>query len=564
MHYSKLVSVYELLEKTPARLTKIDQIAELLKEAETEILPKVSLLIQGRVFPSWDERVIGVAKKLVVKIIAQTTGFSEQEIVTKYNKIGDLGLVVEELVSKKRQKTFLQKQLTVDHVFDNLQKVAGIEGEGSVERKVSLISELLTNAKPNEAKYIVRTVLEELRVGVAEGVLRDSIGKAFEVNPTDVENAWFILPDYGEIAKIAKAKREKGLKNVEIELGTPINVLLAEKSPSLEEALQTFENVALEFKFDGARCLIHKKGNKIWLFTRRLEDVTHAFPDIVELVKKNVKADNCILDSEAVGLDPKTGKPVPFQSLSTRIKRKYDIQKSVDEIPVKVNLFDIVYLDGKSLFDLTLRERYEILKKSVKIAENFGLADHIETKDLKEAEKFYKKSLNEGNEGLIVKNMDAKYQPGRRVGFWLKVKPTMENLDLVIVGGVHGTGKRTGWIGSLILGCRDEKTGEFLECGMLGTGIKEKKEQESDLTLDELTKMLKSLIISEKGSEIKVKPKIVIEVAYEEIQKSPTYSSGYALRFPRFIRLREDKGPSQADNTKRLEALFNQQSKRSK
>ncbi|HLD56922.1 MAG TPA: ATP-dependent DNA ligase [archaeon] len=559
MHYSKLVSVYELLEKTPARLQKIDQIAELLKDAETEVLPKVSLLIQGRIFPSWDERVIGVAKKMVIKIIAQTTGFSEQDIVEKYNKIGDLGLVVEEMVSKKRQKTFFQKQLTVDKVFENLQKVAAIEGDGSVERKVSLISELLTNAKPEEAKYIVRTVLEELRVGVAEGVLRDAIGKAFEVNPVDVENAWFILPDYGEVAKIAKLKGESGLKKVEIELGIPINVLLAEKSPSLEEALQTFENVALEFKFDGARAIIHKKGAKIWIFTRRLEDVTHAFPDIVELVKKNVKADNCILDSEAVGLDPKTKKPVAFQALSTRIKRKYDIEKSVKEIPVQVNLFDIVYLDGKSLFDLPLRERYALLKKSVRTTENFRLADHLETKDLKEAEKFYKKSLEEGEEGLIVKNMDAKYQPGRRVGYWLKIKPTMENLDLVIVGGVHGTGKRTGWIGSLILGCRDEKTGEFLECGMLGTGIKEKKEQEGDLTLDELTKMLKPLIISESGNEIKVKPKIVIEVAYEEIQKSPTYNSGFALRFPRFISLRVEKLLSQVDSTERMAKLYEMQ-----
>ncbi len=564
MHYSKLVSLYEELEKTPARLQKTDLIAIVLKDAETEILSKVSLLIQGRIFPSWDERVIGVAKKLVIKVIAQTTGFSDQDIVSRYNKIGDLGLVVEELVTKKRQKTFLQKQLTVDHVFENLQKVASIEGEGSVERKVSLISELLTNAKPGEAKYIVRTVLEELRVGVAEGVLRDAIGKAFEVNPTDVENAWFILPDYGEVAKIAKLKGETGLKKVEIELGTPINVLLAEKSPSLEEALQTFENVALEFKFDGARCLIHKKGNKIWLFTRRLEDVTHAFPDIVELVKKNVKADNCILDSEAVGLDPKTRKPVPFQALSTRIKRKYDIEKAVKEIPVQINLFDIVYLDGKSLFDLPLKDRYVLLKKAIKTEESFRLADHLETRDLKEAEKFYKKALDAGDEGLIVKNLDAKYQPGRRVGYWLKVKPTMENLDLVIVGGVHGTGKRTGWIGSVILGCRDEKTGEFLECGMLGTGIKEKKEQEGDLTLDELTKMLKPLIISEKGSEVKVKPKIVIEVAYEEIQKSPTYSSGIALRFPRFISLRVEKPLSQVDSIDRIMRLYEMQKGRGK
>ena len=565
MLYSNLVQTYEQLEKTAGRLQKVNIIAELLKEAETEILPKVSLLIQGRVFPSWDERVIGVAKKMIVKIIAQVAGFSEDEIVSKYNKIGDLGLVVEELVSKKKQKTFFQKELTVDKVFDNLQKVAEIEGEGSVERKIGLISELLSSAKPNEAKYIIRTVLEELRVGVAEGVLRDSIGKAFETSPTDVENAWFILPDYGEVARIAKLKGEKGLQKVEIELGTPINVLLAEKAPSLEEALLAFENPALEFKFDGARLLIHKKGEKIWIFTRRLEDVTNAFPDVVELVRKNVKAGNCILDSEGVGVDPKTGKPVPFQALSTRIKRKYDIEKSAKEIPVQVNLFDIVYLDGKSLFYLPLKERYVLLKKSIKTTENFRLADHLETKDLKEADKFYKKALEAGDEGLIVKNLDAKYQPGRRVsGGWLKVKPTMENLDLVILGGVHGTGKRTGWIGSLILGCRDEKTGKFLECGMMGTGIKEKKEKEGDLTFDELTKMLKPLIISEKGSEIKVKPKIIIEVAYEEIQKSPTYSSGYALRFPRFISLRVEKPLSQVDSTERMARLYEMQKGRGK
>ncbi len=393
-----------------------------------------------------------------------------------------------------------------------------------------------------------------MRVGVAEGVLRDSIAKAFEANPTDVENAWFIMPDYGEVAKIAKQKGEKGLKNIEIELGVPINVLLAEKAPTLEEALNTFERVALEFKYDGARTIIHKKGEKVWVFTRRLEDVTKAFPDIVSLVKKNVKAENCILDSETIGIDAKTGKSVPFQTLSTRIKRKYDIEKAAKEIPVKVNLFDIVYLDGKSLFELALKERYQILKKSIKEAENFRLADHLETKDLKQAEKFYKKALEDGEEGLIVKNLDAKYQPGRRVGFWLKVKPTLENLDLAITGFVWGTGKRTGWAGSLILGCLDENNEKYLTCGMLGTGIKEKKEDEGDLTFEELTKMLKPLIVSEKESEVKVKPKIIVEVAYEEIQKSPTYESGYALRFPRFIRLRVEKRES--DNIMRLKKIY--------
>ncbi len=555
MFYSKLAEIYEKLEKTPARLSKIDIISELLKETEIEVLDKVSLLLQGRVFPSWDERVIGVASKMVIKVISQTTGFNENDIVQKFNKIGDLGLVVEDFVSHKKQKTFLKKQLTVEKVFENLQSLASMEGSGSQERKISLISELLSSASPTEAKYIVRTVLEELRTGAAEGVLRDSIAKAFGVSPPDVENAWFILPDYGEIAKIAKTKGENGLRNVEIELGVPLNVLLAEKVPTLKEALSAFENPAIETKYDGMRCIIHKKGEKIWIFTRRLEDVTAAFPDIVDSVKRSVKADKCILDGEAVGLDPKTGKPLAFQVLSTRIKRKYEIEKSAKEIPVKVNLFDILYLEGKSLFNLPLKERYELLKKSFKqVPGKLQLADHLETRDLKEAEKFYKKSLEEGNEGLIVKNLDAKYQPGRRVGFWLKVKPTMENLDLVITAAQHGTGKRTGWFGSVVLGCLDQETGKLLECGMLGTGIKEKKENEEDLTLDELTKMLKPLIVSEEGNEVKIKPRIIIEVAYEEIQKSPTYSSGYALRFPRFVRLRLDK--RDPDTLERLKHIY--------
>ena len=561
MKYSSLVQTYEKLEKTPGRLDKVSIISELLKEAETEILPKLALLIQGRIFPSWDERVIGVARQMIIKVIAQTTAFTEKTIVEKFNKIGDLGLVVEELISTKKQQTFLKKPLTVEKIFENLQSVAAIEGSGSQDRKIGLISELLSAATPAEAKYIVRTVLEELRVGVAEGVLRDSIAKAFEANPTDVENAWFILPDYGEIAKIAKAKGEKGLKNVEIELGVPINVLLAEKAPTLEEALNSFENPSLEFKYDGMRCLIHRKGQKVWVFTRRLEDVSAAFPDIVDLVKKNVSADNCILDSEAICFDPSTGKPLAFQVLSTRIKRKYEIEKTIKEIPVKVNLFDMLYLDGKSLFGLPLKERYSILKKSFKpVAGKFQLAEHIETKNLEEAERFYKKSLEQGNEGLIVKNIEAKYQPGRRVsGGWLKVKPTLENLDLAIIGGVWGTGKRTGWIGSLILGCWDEKKEKLLNCGMLGTGIKEKKENETDLTFDELTKLLKPLIVEEKGNEIKVKPKIIIEVGYEEIQQSQTYDSGYGLRFPRAIRLRPDKGLDGVDDIKRVKKIFDMQ-----
>jgi DNA ligase-1 len=231
----------------------------------------------------------------------------------------------------------------------------------------------------------------------------------------------------------------------------------------------------------------------------------------------------------------------------------------IKEIPVQLHVFDIIYLEGKMLFDLRLAERIKLLRKVIRpIPGKLLFAEQLVTKDLKAADTFYRKALAAGQEGLIVKNLDARYMPGRRVaGGWLKVKPVMETLDLAIIGATWGTGKRAGWLGSFILGCRDPATGKFLECGMLGTGIKEKKTKPTDVTFADMTKALRPHIISEKTGVVKIKPKITVEVAYEEIQKSPTYTSGWALRFPRFIRLRTlEKPPQQADTKQRIEHLY--------
>ena len=562
MRYSILAETYADLEKVSSKLKKTEIIANLFKDTPANLLEAVTLLIQGRAFPAWSEKEIGVAEQLIIKAIAKAAGVSSEEVIKDYKKSGDLGLAIENLIGKKKQRVLGEEPLTVNKVFTNLQKIAEQTGGGSQDRKLDLIAELLSQAKSDEARYIVRTVLEQLRVGVAEGLVRDAIALAYKVSVDDVETAWNLLPDFGEVAKVAKEDGEKGLKKFKLRLGTPFIVQLAEKSPSLKEALESFKKVLLEYKYDGMRTLIHKKGDKVWLFTRNLENITAAFPDIVQLAKKQIKADDCVLDGETVGLDNKTGKPVPFQMLSTRIKRKYDVEKAAEEIPIDVNLFDIVYLGGKNLMDLTLDERRKHLAKTVKaIPEKFHIAEGLITDNLKEAEKFYQQSLKAGEEGVIVKDLDALYVPGRRVaGGWLKVKPVMENLDVVIVGGTWGTGKRAGTIGSLHLAIRDPETGKFLECGMMGTGLKEKKsEQEGSATLKEITKLLKPYIESESGSFVRFKPKIAIEVAYEEIQKSPTYVSGFALRFPRFIRLRPDKSADEADTIERVKTLFGQQ-----
>ncbi len=570
MDYEKLVGVYEYLERTPARLKKIEKIADLLRETPTENLSRVTLLLQGKVFPSWSEKEIGIADMLMVKIISKSTGYSGKDVLLGFKEYGDFGRVIENMVGKKKQKTLFSKPLTVEKVSENLKELAGIKGKRSQDMKLQIVSELILSANPKEAKYIVRTTLGDLRIGVAEGVMRDSIAKAFFEGDKEqmkeavkaVEWAWFLKPDYGEIAKLAKEGGMEALRKVGIEIGKPYHVLLAEKSPSLEEAMKTFEKSALEYKYDGARIIIHKKGDEVWLYTRRLENVTKQFPELIGYVRECVRARDCVIEGEMLGFDSKTGKPMPFQFLSQRIRRKYEIDKVVKEIPIQVNLFDIVYLNGKSLFNTPMGERRKELESIIKPKPGkFQLAKQIVTKDMKKAEEFYKEALAAGQEGLIIKNMEATYQPGRRVGYWLKIKPTMENLDLVIIGAQWGTGKRTGWLGSLVLGCRNGD--EFLECGMIGTGIKEKKQEgekgSEDVTFTQLTKLLKPYIESEKGRDIRIKPKLVVEVAYEEVQKSPNYSSGYALRFPRVVRIRFDRKASDSDTLERIKKLNEKQ-----
>jgi len=318
---------------------------------------------------------------------------------------------------------------------------------------------------------------------------------------------------------------------------------LARKEKTFSEAFErTGMPVRLEYKYDGFRLQIHKQGNKIKLFTRRLEEVSSQFPDVVEAVKKHVKAINCILDSEAVGYDPKTGKYQPFQHISKRIKRKYSINELAKELPVEINIFDILYLEGNELLDKSLTERIDNLKKVVTEKEKqIVLAKGILIKTEEEAEKFYQESLDAGNEGVMIKDLSAPYQPGGRVSAWIKMKPIMEELDLVIVGAEWGNGKRSSWLTSFTLACRND-SGDFYELGKVGTGLKE-EESEDAVSFPQLTKLLEPLIISKKDKEVRVQPKIVVMVAYEEIQKSPTYNSGYALRFPRVLRLRPDRMP---------------------
>jgi len=566
MDYSILADKYEKLESVPSKLTKADIIAKFLKEVSANDLSKIVLLLQGLVYPSYSEYELGIATQMMIKAIAKTSGFSTDKVEGIFKKTGDLGLTAEKCVEGKKQISLLKKKLTVDHVFENLQKLATITGEGSQDRKLNLISELIISAQPKEARYIVRTILGELRVGVAEGVIRNAIVNAFLVDEKSskeekdnavatVENAWSLRNDYGEVAVLAKEKGIKGLQKVSIQLGKPLQVMLGLAAEKIEGVVKEFGEVIAEYKYDGMRVVIEKKGNHFWLFTRRQEDVTRQFPDIVELAKKCLKADECIVEGEALGIDTKTGYPLPFQALSQRVHRKYDIDKMVKKIPVQVNLFDAMYIEGKPLFNETLTERREFLMKILHpIKGKFQMAKSIITNDVKKLEKFYEDATKEKQEGLMLKVPSAPYTFGRHVGTMYKIKGVMENLDLVVISATWGEGVRAKWLTSYELACKDPGTGKFLSCGFMSTGLKEDE-------YAQMSKELEKIITSEKGKNVIVKPKIVLEVAYQEIQKSPNYESGYGLRFPRFVKFRFEKGPNEVDTIERVKSLYKSQGK---
>jgi len=544
MKYSSLCEIYEALESHSSRLEKTEILAEFLKKIKSEKNKEIIYLLQGRIFPDYDNREIGISTQLVMKALSRSTGMSAGEIEKHWKKLGDLGLVAELITSKKRQSTLSSSQLTTEKVLQNLQKLPALEGKGTVDKKMALISELLTSASPKEAKYIVRTLLSDLRIGTGAGTLRDAIVWAcFDKENKEAYEAVQEAYDTSTDWKFVFEKACKGveeLKKTELTPGQAVKVMLYPKVSGVEEAFERAGRPsAFEMKYDGFRVMINKEENgKIKLFTRRLDNVSKQFPDVIKYVKENIKGKSFIIDGEAVGYDPKTKKYRPFQEISQRIKRKYDIEKLEKELPVEVILFDVIYYEGKSYIKVPFKERRKLLEKIVKQQKHkVILAEQIITESEKEAQKFFERAMEEGQEGLMVKNLEAPYKPGSRIGYGYKWKPVDQDFDLVITEAEYGTGKRAGWLTSYTVACRHE--GKFLEVGKVSTGLKEKEEE--GLSFKEMTKILKPLAEKEEGRMIKVKPKIVVAVTYQNIQKSPTYASGFALRFPRITRIRPDR-----------------------
>lgn len=557
MEYQKLAQLYKDLESTQKNLEKTEIIATFYSENNDEV-EKATLLILGRPYPKWKNADLGVSSSLMKDIIAKATGKSQSEIEELWKKEGDLGLAAEKMVENKTQQRLFQDELTVEKVLKRLRKIADMEKSGisesvSVDKKKAELAELISSATPLEARYVTRTILSTLRLGVGESTVRDALAQAFfeGENKEEIQRAFDVTNDFEEVANECKNKDLEALKNKKVRLFRPISSMLAKKVDSISEAFETVgKPAAIDYKYDGFRAQIHKEGDEVKIFSRRLEDVTNQFPDVKEYVRELIESEKVIIDTEIVGYDPETKGNIPFQKLSKRIKRKYEIQKLKKQIPVEVRPFDLIY-NEETLIDLTYESRWKQLKEITREKKyELRLVDHLETDSKEKVSKFRHKSLEKGNEGIMMKNIEGKYKPGSRVGYMVKLKPVMETLDLAIIGGEWSEGRRTGWIGSLTLGCWNESEKEYQEIGKMATGL-------TDEQLQEITGRLEPLIINEDGRDIEVKPRIIVEAEYEELQKSPTYSSGFALRFPRLKRFRDDK--EDADTLNRVKDLYNSQ-----
>jgi DNA ligase-1 len=572
MEYTLLVEVYDDLAATDSTTEKRDVLAAAFADAG-ELLSRLVTLVRGRLSPAYDRTELGVSSSLTLDAVCRATGARESAVRDRWKETGDLGDAAAWAVANASQQTLVSSTLTVQRVHDTLRELATYEGSGSQDRKVDALAGLLADADANEARYVVRTALGHLRIGVGEGTIRDAIAHAFldgsEAAVAAVERAFQVTTDFRAVAATARDEGRAGLEALDVELFRPVQAMLAEKADSLPTAVTDAASdgrAVCEYKYDGVRVQIHVEGDDVRLFTRRLEDVTAQFPDVVRAVDRGVGADRAVLDGELVGYTPDTvatdaRTPVAFQRLSQRIKRESDVESMARDVPVVVHLFDCL-ADDETLLASPLSDRIDRLDATFDPvdpdpdAATAGLerarSTRVTTGDLAPAETLYRDALDAGHEGLMVKNPDAAYQPGRRVGRLLKLKPTMEPLDLVVTRATYSEGRRSEWLGRLYLGCYAPSSGGFREVGRLSTGY-------TDEELAALTDRLEALVTARDGRDVELRPEVVLEVEYEEIQESSAYDSGYALRFPRFLGVREDAAPTDADTLERVEALYDTQ-----
>lgn len=584
MDFSLTAKCYEKVEATTKRLEMTDLLVDLLKLTPEKIVDKIVYLTQGRLYPNFVNIEIGIAEKLAIQVVARATGKAEKEVREDLARTGDIGETARIFLAKKTQATlFKSDPLTVAMVYDDLDRIARASGVGSMDKKLNLLAGLLTRAAPKEAKYIVRIATGSLRLGIADMTVLDALAIAYGGGKEArgiLERAYNISSDLGIVAKTVAEKGLEAMKEFKVTVGNPIRPMLAERLGSPEEILEKLGNRCIaEFKYDGERVQAHKKDNLITLFSRQLENITDQYPDAVELFKKGIKAKDAILEAECVAIDVDTGEFKPFQELMHR-RRKHGIREAMEEYPVSLYVFDVLYADGK---DYTLKSypaRREKLQEIVVEDARVKIVESLITDSVRDLELFFEKSIESGCEGLICKSIaeDSVYQAGARGWMWIKYKrdyksEMIDTIDLVVVGAFFGRGKRAGTYGALLLAAYNSDDDAFETVTKCGTGF-------TDEDLAKLPEMLNRHKITHRHARVKstletdvwFEPSIVIEVLGAEITLSPVHTcamnsirkgSGLAIRFPRFTgNYRSDKSAEDATTRHEILEMYRKQLKR--
>ncbi|KQC10324.1 MAG: DNA ligase [Methanolinea sp. SDB] len=558
MLFSEFAGYADQLEQISGRLDMIDLISRVLPGLDDAELPIFTRFVMGRIFPDWSPLKLGIGPNLLYDAMTGIIDATRNDIIDDINEAGDVGTAFEKILSMRKSEAYssrsaqsatIQKQLfeqteemTLSSVYHDLERIARAGGRSSQQQKLNIIRSLLSSATPKEGKYLARLLLEDFRIGVGEGNAREAVAKAFSVDSSLVEHAHQALNDLGEVALLAKTG-ENALRDVHIRIFHPVKMMLAQQG-TISGAIADNREMAAEYKYDGSRFQFHKSGDQCRMYSRKLEDVTDALPDIIVMLDSATDHE-VILDGEVIAIKDK--KPLPFQTVLRRFRRKHGIDAISKEILMIPNIFDILYLDGDTLIDKPLSERRRLLERVV----SGHVAPQTVSDDPGVIEKIYDEALALGHEGIMLKVPGSPYTPGIRGKNWIKIKPSVDTLDLAVIGADWGEGKRAHLFGSFLLACRDN--GALVPLSKVATGF-------SDEQLADAYEILKDHVIARSGKEVKFEHFLVFEVGYSEIQKSPNYPSGFALRFPRFVRIRDDKAVDEVETLSGIRERYRQQS----
>ena len=585
MRFNKLAVLFSELENTTKRLEMIDILSKFftkIKESKNfGDLDKIIYLLQGQLAPNIKQfPKMGIAEKMIIEALSIHSGVDAKRIKEVLVKKGDIGAAAELILSKKKkQKSLLDyhandesldSSLEISDLYSELKKIALSEGAGSHDTKLGILRGLMRKCSPLETKYLLRIITSTLRVGVQSPTIIEGLALAFtdlKENKDFIERAYTLYPDLGEIAKLLAEKNLEEVKKIDIEYGTPILSMLASREVYTDFMSRLGSPFVAEYKLDGERLQIHKMGNKVILFSRRLLDISDQYPDVCQVIRENIRADNVIFEGEVVAMDAVYEKMLPFQVLSQR-RRKYDIDNIAKEIPVCLFVFDLLKFGNESYVDKPLPERRKILEKIVQERDELKLVKSVLINSTEELLEFFNKARSEGTEGIMAKSIDNNsiYQAGNRGYKWLKLKSLeggklKDTIDVVIIGAFYGKGRRTGVYGTYIGAVYESENDNYIAFTRFFSGL-------TDELSETLTKDMEKYIIQKKPSnvicedkpDIWLKPEVVMEITGDEITVSDKFAKlGFSMRFPVFLRLRPEKGPKDITTTEEIKELYETQ-----